>query len=146
MPPDDAQRWPRRRRGCSAGPSWPRAWPPTPALSVERFTWRRHRASLARLYGLAPAQPARRLARPRAADGEAPDDVLGRTEFLWSDPGQRWRRRPPSPPPATSASVRLEGVEEPMMRLLVVLGEGGHTRQMLQLLDQLGPQATSITT
>jgi beta-1,4-N-acetylglucosaminyltransferase len=27
-----------------------------------------------------------------------------------------------------------------MMRLLVVLGEGGHTRQMLQLLDQLGPQ------
>lgn len=26
------------------------------------------------------------------------------------------------------------------MRLLVVLGEGGHTRQMLQLLDQLGPQ------
>ena len=25
------------------------------------------------------------------------------------------------------------------MRLLVVLGEGGHTRQMLQLLDQLGP-------
>jgi beta-1,4-N-acetylglucosaminyltransferase len=26
-----------------------------------------------------------------------------------------------------------------MMRLLVVLGEGGHTRQMLQLLDQLGP-------
>jgi beta-1,4-N-acetylglucosaminyltransferase len=27
-----------------------------------------------------------------------------------------------------------------MMRLLVVLGEGGHTRQMLQLLDQLGPR------
>lgn len=26
-----------------------------------------------------------------------------------------------------------------MKRLLVVLGEGGHTRQMLQLLDQLGP-------
>ncbi len=26
------------------------------------------------------------------------------------------------------------------MRLLVVLGEGGHTRQMLQLLDQLGPR------
>ncbi len=25
------------------------------------------------------------------------------------------------------------------MRVLVVLGEGGHTRQMLQLLDQLGP-------
>lgn len=27
-----------------------------------------------------------------------------------------------------------------MTRVLVVLGEGGHTRQMLQLLDQLGPQ------
>lgn len=26
-----------------------------------------------------------------------------------------------------------------MTRVLVVLGEGGHTRQMLQLLDQLGP-------
>lgn len=26
------------------------------------------------------------------------------------------------------------------MRILVVLGEGGHTRQMLQLLDQLGAQ------
>lgn len=26
------------------------------------------------------------------------------------------------------------------MRVLVVLGEGGHTRQMLQLLDQLGPK------
>jgi beta-1,4-N-acetylglucosaminyltransferase len=27
-----------------------------------------------------------------------------------------------------------------MTRVLVVLGEGGHTRQMLQLLDRLGPQ------
>jgi beta-1,4-N-acetylglucosaminyltransferase len=27
-----------------------------------------------------------------------------------------------------------------MTRLLVVLGEGGHTRQMLQLVDQLGPR------
>ncbi|MER2599569.1 MAG: PssD/Cps14F family polysaccharide biosynthesis glycosyltransferase [Caldilineales bacterium] len=27
-----------------------------------------------------------------------------------------------------------------MKRVLVVLGEGGHTRQMLQLLDQLGPR------
>jgi UDP-N-acetylglucosamine:LPS N-acetylglucosamine transferase len=29
--------------------------------------------------------------------------------------------------------------QKPPIRVLVVLGEGGHTRQMLHLLDQLGP-------
>jgi glycosyltransferase involved in cell wall biosynthesis len=54
-------------------------------ISVERFTWRRHRASLARLYGLTAS-----AAGPEDAEhgeGEAHDDVLGKTEFLWSDPG-----------------------------------------------------------
>ncbi len=53
-------------------------------ISAERFTWRRHRASLARLYGLAAAAsgPA---GDEDAEHGEAHDDVLGKTEFLWSD-------------------------------------------------------------
>lgn len=58
-------------------------------LSVERFTWRRHRATLASLYGLAPAAAnAGGEAFEEETDGESHDDVLGRTEFLWSDPGR----------------------------------------------------------
>jgi phenylacetate-CoA ligase len=58
-------------------------------ISAERFTWRRHRASFARLYGLVAA-----TSGPSSEehadhdDGEAHDDVLGKTEFLWSDPGR----------------------------------------------------------
>lgn len=53
-------------------------------LSVERFTWRRQRARLAGLYDLAPA-----AALPDQEPGdEAADEVLGRAEFLWSDPGR----------------------------------------------------------
>ncbi len=56
-------------------------------ISAERFTWRRRRASYAKLYGLAAA-----TGGPSGEehidhdDGEAHDDVLGKTEFLWSDP------------------------------------------------------------
>ncbi len=58
-------------------------------IAVERFTWRRQRASLAKLYGLAPAAAGAGSAEPDdEADGEAHDDVLGRTEFLWSDPAR----------------------------------------------------------
>ena len=57
-------------------------------LAVERFTWRRQRANLARLYGLAPATVGAGSADSEEhADGEAQDEVLGRTEFLWSDLG-----------------------------------------------------------
>lgn len=57
-------------------------------ISVERFTWRRHRATLAGLYGLAPAAASSASEEP-SGDGEASDDVLGRTEFLWSDASRR---------------------------------------------------------
>lgn len=58
-------------------------------ISAERFTWRRRRASYAKLYGLVAA-----TGGPSGEehidhdDGEAHDDVLGKTEFLWSDPGR----------------------------------------------------------
>lgn len=55
-------------------------------LAVERFSWRRQRAGWASFYGLSAA------AGPEAAlapgDDEPGDDVLGRTEFLWSDPAR----------------------------------------------------------
>jgi phenylacetate-CoA ligase len=58
-------------------------------IAVERFTWRRHRATLARLYGLTPTATSPASDDPDdEAAGEAHDDVLGRTEFLWSDPGR----------------------------------------------------------
>jgi hypothetical protein len=58
-------------------------------IAVERFTWRRQRATLARLYGLTPTATGPASDDPDdEAAGEAHDDVLGRTEFLWSDPGR----------------------------------------------------------
>jgi phenylacetate-CoA ligase len=58
-------------------------------IAVERFTWRRHRATLARLYGLTPMATGPASDDPDdEAAGEAHDDVLGRAEFLWSDPGR----------------------------------------------------------
>ncbi len=58
-------------------------------LAVERFTWRRQRASLIKLYGLdAAGAGVNSIDLDEEADGEAHDDVLGRTEFLWSDPGR----------------------------------------------------------
>lgn len=45
--------------------------------------------------------------------------------------------------PAIRPPVKTEPSERPLrarLRVLVVLGEGGHTRQMLTLLDQLGAQ------
>ncbi|MCS6843381.1 MAG: UDP-N-acetylglucosamine transferase subunit ALG14 [Caldilineales bacterium] len=45
--------------------------------------------------------------------------------------------------PATDPLTHVEHPAtspRPRLRVLVVLGEGGHTRQMLTLLDQLGPQ------
>jgi phenylacetate-CoA ligase len=58
-------------------------------IAVERFTWRRHRATLAKLYGLNSAAAGADGQEPDVeTDGEGHDDVLGRTEFLWSDPGR----------------------------------------------------------
>ncbi len=58
-------------------------------IAVERFTWRRQRASLAKLYGLGSAAASADGPGPDSeTDGEGHDDVLGRTEFLWSDPGR----------------------------------------------------------
>lgn len=58
-------------------------------LSVERYTWSKHRRGVARLYGLSQAGAVAPVAGAvdGAADGEDPADVLGRTEFLWSEPG-----------------------------------------------------------
>ncbi len=59
-------------------------------LAVERFTWRRQRASLAKLYGLSSSPAGQDNEDPaELADDEMSDDVIGRTEFLWSDPGRR---------------------------------------------------------
>ncbi|HSN75213.1 MAG TPA: glycosyltransferase family 4 protein [Anaerolineae bacterium] len=58
-------------------------------IAVERFTWRRQRANLARLYGLAPAAANSDSKEPDdEAASEAHDDLPSRTEFLWSDPGR----------------------------------------------------------
>jgi glycosyltransferase involved in cell wall biosynthesis len=79
-------------------------------ISAERFTWRRHRASLARLYGLAAS-----AAGPAGdedaehGEGEAHDDVLGKTEFLWSDPSLD--AGDASPPVAARKSARRSAQE-----------------------------------
>jgi glycosyltransferase involved in cell wall biosynthesis len=58
-------------------------------IAVERFTWRRQRANLAKLYGLDPAAASADSDETGVeTDGEGHDDLLGRTEFLWSDPGR----------------------------------------------------------
>jgi hypothetical protein len=86
-------------------------------ISAERFTWRRHRASLAKLYGLAPAAASAGSAESddEAAD-EAHDDVLGRTEFLWSDPGRSAGDAAAQPAAGkagqTSKAARLESLED----------------------------------
>lgn len=71
-------------------------------ISAERFTWRRHRAAYARLYGLtaAAAGQAGRDDHPDH-DDETHDDVLGQAEFLWSDPT--------APLPEASAPARGRG-------------------------------------
>ena len=58
-------------------------------LSVERYTWSKHRRTMARLYGLleAGARLATADESGSAENGDDPADVLGRTEFLWSEPG-----------------------------------------------------------
>lgn len=59
-------------------------------LSVERYTWSKHRRNVARLYGLLDADAAVSAASEvGSADlsSDDPTDVLGRTEFLWSEPG-----------------------------------------------------------
>lgn len=77
-------------------------------ISAERFTWRRHRASLARLYGLA-AGPAG-SEDVEHDEGEAHDDVLGKTEFLWSDPSHD--AEDASPPPGTRRATRRSVQED----------------------------------
>jgi glycosyltransferase involved in cell wall biosynthesis len=57
-------------------------------LAVERFAWRRQRAGWASFYGLAAATAPATGASAAQTDGEPGDDVLGRTEFLWSDPAR----------------------------------------------------------
>ena len=59
-------------------------------LSVERYTWSKHRRSVARLYGLLEAGAAEPAAGDPGSASFSDDDstdVLGRTEFLWSEPG-----------------------------------------------------------
>jgi phenylacetate-CoA ligase len=86
-------------------------------IAVERFTWRRQRANLAKLYGLNSAAASAEGQEPDVeTDGEGHDDVLGRTEFLWSDPG-RGAGEATSQPAAgrvnkASRAARLESIED----------------------------------
>ena len=140
VPPEDAAALAQATARVLSRPFLAESLATNARISAERFTWRRHRASFGRLYGLAPRQPAlatkrratKPMARPTTTCWVAPSSVVG----PWA---QRWRRGA-SAPRQTSESNPDEKHRATMMRLLVVLGEGGHTRQMLQLLDQLGPQ------
>lgn len=74
-------------------------------ISAERFAWRRHRASYARLYGLAAASPDSAAEHPDDyEEGDAHDDVLGQTEFLWSEPDLNASE--PSPPASPGRAGR----------------------------------------
>lgn len=88
--PDDAARMAEATMRVLKRPFLAESLASNARLSVERYTWSKHRRSVARLYGLLDADAA------VSADGESgsvdvngddPTDVLGRTEFLWSEPG-----------------------------------------------------------
>ncbi len=86
-------------------------------ISAERFTWRRHRANLAKLYGLVLVAAGAGSDEPDdESDSEAHDDVLGRTEFLWSDPGRSAGDTTPQPAAGkagkASKAARLESFED----------------------------------
>jgi glycosyltransferase involved in cell wall biosynthesis len=82
-------------------------------IAVERFTWRRHRATLAKLYGLDSAAAGADGQEPDVeTDGEAHDDVLGRTEFLWSDPGRGAGDATAQLPASKAKATRLESLED----------------------------------
>jgi glycosyltransferase involved in cell wall biosynthesis len=89
VPPEDATALAQATARVLSRPFLAESLATNARISAERFAWRRHRASLARLYGLAAAAtgPDGEEASEHAED-IVPDDVLGRTEFLWSDPGR----------------------------------------------------------
>lgn len=81
-------------------------------ISAERFTWRRHRAAYARLYGLTAAA-AGQAGRddPPDHDDETHDDVLGQAEFLWSDPSASLPEASPPTPARGRGLTRRRGPE-----------------------------------
>lgn len=81
-------------------------------ISAERFTWRRHRAAYARLYGLTAAA-AGQAGRddPPDHDDETHDDVLGQAEFLWSDPSASLPEASPPTPARGRGLTRRRGQE-----------------------------------
>ncbi|MFZ2362765.1 MAG: glycosyltransferase [Anaerolineae bacterium] len=82
-------------------------------LAVERFTWRRQRANLVKLYGLGPAAAGADGQEPDGeTDGEGHDDVLGRAEFLWSDPGRGAGEAASKPAAGKAKAARLESLED----------------------------------
>ncbi len=82
-------------------------------LAVERFTWRRQRANLVKLYGLGPAAAGADGQEPDGeTDGEGHDDVLGRAEFLWSDPGRGAGEAASQPAAGKAKAARLESLED----------------------------------
>lgn len=82
-------------------------------LAVERFTWRRQRANLVKLYGLGPAAAGADGQEPDGeTDGEGHDDVLGRAEFLWSDPGRGAGEAASQPVAGKAKAARLESLED----------------------------------
>ncbi|MEI2690742.1 MAG: glycosyltransferase [Anaerolineae bacterium] len=74
-------------------------------ISAERFVWRRHRASYARLYGLVAASPDSAVEHhDDHEESDTHDDVLGQTEFLWSEPNLNASE--PSQPASTGRAGR----------------------------------------
>lgn len=86
--PDDAARMAEATARVLKRPFLAESLANNARLSVERYTWSKHRRSVARLYGLPEAGPIT-VADAGSADfgGDDSADVLGRTEFLWSEPG-----------------------------------------------------------
>lgn len=81
-------------------------------ISAERFTWRRHRAAYAKLYGLSAAAAGRVGPDEHSdPDDEGHDDVLGQTEFLWSDPNARQPEASPPPPARGRGPARRRSQE-----------------------------------
>ncbi|MEZ4770449.1 MAG: glycosyltransferase family 4 protein [Caldilineales bacterium] len=85
--PDDATRMAEATMRVLKRPFLAESLANNARLSVERYTWSKQRRSVARLYGLLDGDAPEAFAGDGADGRDDQADVLGRTEFLWSEPG-----------------------------------------------------------